>query len=53
MKYTSNFICVYGSKQNSVQVFPETKHKRIIKKMLLAFMGRSLQNLFEIDGLDD
>lgn len=36
-----------------IQVFPENKHKGTMLKTGLAFMGRLLQNLSEIDGLYD
>lgn len=36
-----------------MQVFPENKHNRIMLKIILAFMGRLLQNLSGTDGLDD
>lgn len=40
-------------KAERLHVFPENKHKRIMLKIILAFMGRLLQYPSEIDGLDD
>lgn len=47
------YVCIYNTTRNLMQVFPVTKHKKRMLKIILAFMGKLLQNLSKIDGLDD
>lgn len=36
-----------------MKVFPENKHEKVMLKIVLAFMGRVLQNLSKTDELND